>query len=145
MAGQDSKSRPMLERTAATVVASTEALAQEEANLLRDLSRERLRVYISVIATTAKIEACKFDPQDIDLEKGTITTAEFEEVPFLRFRKQLSPHPKLPNNDGWADEFKTFAKAKENTVFIIEASKLTAFLQQIELDDRIGYVVSGNR
>jgi len=119
VAGQDSKSRPMLERTAATVVASTEALAQEEANLLRDLSHERLRVYISVIATTAKLEACKFDPQDIDLQKGTITTAEYEEVPFLRFRKQLSPHPKLPKKDGWADEFKAFAKAKENTVFII--------------------------
>lgn len=145
VAGQDSKSRPMLERTAATVVTSTEALAQEEANFLKEMSHERLRVYISVIATTAKLEVCKFDPNDVDLEKGTIGTAEYEEVPYLRFRKQLSPHPKLPNTGNWPGEFQALAKAKENTVLVIEASELPAFLQKIELDKRIGHVVSGNR
>jgi len=143
VAGQDSKSRPMLERTAATVVTSTEALAQEEANLLKMLPYEHLRVYINVIATTAKLEVCKFDPKDIDLVKGTIDTAEHEEVPYLRFRKQLSPHPKQPKTDGWSDEFKGFAEAKENTVLIVEASKLLAFLGKIELDNRIGHIVSG--
>ncbi len=55
---------------------------------------ERLRTYINVIATTAKLEVCKFDPSKIDLETGTIAEAECEEVPYIRFRKQLSVRSK---------------------------------------------------
>lgn len=145
VAGQDSKSRPMLERAAATVIASTEALAQEEANLLKEMSYERLRIYISVIVTTAKLEVCKFDPKNIDLGKGMIETAEWEQIPYIRFRKQLSPHPKLPKIDDLSGEFKALAKAKENTVLVIEAANFLSFLAKIEVDQRIGSVVVGNR
>ncbi len=142
VAGQDAKSRPMLERIAATVVSSTEALAQEEAKLLREMSYEKLRVYINVIATTAKLQVCKFDPKNIDLEKGTIVDAEYEDIPYLRFRKQLSPHTKMPNLSNEQCDYQALAKAKENTVIVIEASKLQSFLKEFKLSDQIGHVVS---
>lgn len=145
VAGQDAKSRPMLERIAATVVASTEALAQEEANVMREQDYEHFRAYINVIATTAKLEVCKFDPTTVDLKKGTIENAEYEDVPYLRFRKQLSPRPKLPNPQEWVSGFESIAKAKENTVLIVEASELVGLLEKLEIDDKIGYVVSGIR
>jgi len=144
VAGQDAKTRPMLERIAATVVASTEALAQEEANILKEQNYEHLRTYINVIATTAKLEVCKFDPATIDLETGTIKNAEYEHVPYLRFRKQLSPRLKLPNSQMLVDEFNALAKAKENTVLVVESSELVGLLNKLDIDKNIGYVVSGN-
>lgn len=144
VAGQDAKARPMLERIAASVVASTEALAQEEANILRQQNYARLRVYINVIATTAKLEVCKFDPATVDLKKGTIENAEYENVSFLRFRKQLSPRPKSPNSHEWDNEFRSIAQAKENTVLVVEASELVGLLGKLKLDQSIGYATSGN-
>lgn len=145
VAGQDAKTRPMLERIAATVVASTEALAQEEANVLRELDREHLRVYINIIVTTAKLEVCKFDPKTVDLKKGTIENAKYEDVPYLRFRKQLSPRPKLPKTQELFDGFKSIAKAKENTVLIVEAWELVGLLRKLEIDEKIEYFISRNR
>ena len=142
VAGQDAKARPMLERIAATVVASTEALAQEEVKVLRE---HHLRVYINVIVTTAKLEVCKFDPNTIDLKKGTIENAEYEDVPFLRFRKQLSPRPKLGHPQGLGKGFESIAKAKENTVLIVEASELVGLLKKLEIDKEIQYAISGTR
>lgn len=145
VAGQDAKSRPMLERIAATVVASTEALAQEEAPVLREREFEGLRCYINVIATTAKLEICKFDPTTIDLKEGTIESAEYEYVPYIRFRKQLSPRQMSADPEDWRDRFKSIAKAKENTVLIVEAAELIGLLENLEIDDRIGRVVTRNQ
>jgi hypothetical protein len=144
VAGQDSKSRPMLERVAASVVASTEALAQEEATILGHQDYEHLRAYINVIATTAKLEVCKFDPATVDLETGKIEQVEFEEVPYIRFRKQLSPRPKvLQSGSSWG--FGALAAAKENTVLVVQASHFLDLLPQIHLGDRVGRIVSQNR
>ncbi|MBI3529442.1 MAG: hypothetical protein HY067_15930 [Betaproteobacteria bacterium] len=143
VAGQDAKARPMLERIAASVVSSTEAIAQEEAYLLRKYDYAQLRVYVSVIATTAKLEVCKFDPKDVDLETGTIAHGDFENVPYLRFRKQLSHLPNLAQSVDWAAGFGSIGEAKENTVLVVEASALPKLLGELELDNRIGYAVSG--
>lgn len=75
-----------------------------------------------------------YDPADISLADGTMHTAEFNEVPFVRFRKQLAwdapkrikPTAALPYD---------IAYARENTVFIVNASGLLQFLQEVELDD----------
>jgi hypothetical protein len=144
VAGQDAKARPMLERVAATVVASTEALAKEEGPFV---DVEKLRAYISVIATTAKLEVCKFDPDNIDLRTGTIKEAQYEAVPFIRFRKQLSSKrfakdpAYVPRGFTWDQ----MARAKENTVLVVEASEFLAFLPQLELDRSISHRVLGQR
>jgi hypothetical protein len=52
--GQDPKARPMLERIASDLVSSTEGFATEEmARVSND--HEALRMYFSVIVTTAKL------------------------------------------------------------------------------------------
>jgi hypothetical protein len=138
--GQDSKSRPMLERIAAQVVASTEALAHEEADVLKRQDWLQMRVYINVIATTAKLEACKFDPAKVDLGTGKIDEVDCEEVQFIRFRKQLAPRPKTQDRL----DFRSLASAKENTVFVVQAHSFLDFLKQIRLDNRIGERVLRN-
>lgn len=144
VAGQDPKSRPMLERVASTVVVSTEALAREEAQLLALADYERLRVYINVIATTAKLEVCKFDATSIDLESGTMSDGEFEGVPFVRFRKQLSA---LQSNHETLQpyNFSDMARAKEDTVVVVHATELCNLLNELQIDRSIGWLVNGRR
>jgi hypothetical protein len=138
--GQDSSSRPMLERTAGLVVAATEALAQEEAGFLRQGPASQYRVYINVIATTATLEACKFEPAEVDLSTGKVGAVDGEEVPFIRFRKQLSTRRELSEHpDPWS-----LASARENTVFVVQASRFTEFLNQIRVDGPAWHKVMRN-
>jgi len=138
--GQDSKSRPMLERIAAQVVESTEAFAHEEAQVLRLRNTPGLRVYFNVIVTTATLEACKFDPSEVDLNTGKIAAVDCEPVEFIRFRKQLSPRAKPPEElDAWG--LGRLATAKENTVFVVQARHFIDFMKQIHLDPSIGLLL----
>ena len=143
VAGQDSKSRPMLERIAAQVVESTEALAREEEPVLRQSGDPRIRTYINVIVTTATLEACRFDASAVSLDTGKIDAIENEEVEFIRFRKQLSPRPRLPEDlAAWG--FDRLARAKENTVFVVQAKHFIAFMKQIHLDPNIAQRIARN-
>jgi hypothetical protein len=72
--GEDPKSKPMLERVAAEVVAATEALAREEQSILVRQS-DYLRVYFGVIVTTATLKVCSF---------GVPNTRSFERCCFSR-------------------------------------------------------------
>lgn len=139
--GQDSRSRPMLERVASQAVASTEALAEEEAAVLRAQDYDQLRTYINVIATTAKLEVCRFDPSEVDLDTGRIAAVDCEEVQYLRFRKQLSPYTQTNDPKALAS-FHGIAKAKEHTVFVVQANQLVEMLPQFHLDPDIGRRVS---
>jgi hypothetical protein len=89
VAGQDSKTRPMLERVAAEVAAATQALAIEELPLITQ-RRHGLRMYISVIVTTARILLSRFDPTKVTLQLGEASEVTHEEKPWIRFRKQFS-------------------------------------------------------
>lgn len=145
VAGQDAKSRPMIERVAATVVESTEALAQEESAVLEKQKVSHLRTYINVIATTAKLEVCKFDPNEVDLETGTISKADYEEVPYIRFRKQLSVFSKPVDTEEWNEGLRSITEARENTVLIVQATEVLRLLEELEISNRIGHVVHANR
>lgn len=145
VAGQDAKSRPMLERIASTVVESTEALAQEEAELLEKQTVEHLRTYINVIVTTAKLEVCKFDPAQIDLATGTIIDVDYEDVPYIRFRKQLSVYSKPLEALGWNEGLRSITKARENTVLVVQATRVVELLKNIEISNRIEHTVNANR
>lgn len=130
--GQDSKSRPMLERVAADVVSATEAIALEEKDYQAQL-KDVLRMYFSVVVTTAKLKVCTFAPEQVSLVDGKVFDAQFTEVPFVRFRKQLSTRPALvPLNV--ADGFETFVRAKEHTVFVVNVEALPLFLSNFEVD-----------
>lgn len=142
--GQDPKARPMLERTAASVVASTEALAFEEA---RSLSKEysHLRIYMNIIVTTAGLKVCKVDPAKIDLTNGMLQDAQFEDVPYIRFRKQMSHPLEYKKPKSWPDQVHALISQKENSVFIVQASKFIEFINAIEMPDDISeHVTTAN-
>jgi hypothetical protein len=134
-----------LERIASNVVESTEALAQDEAVFIKMQKMLRLRTYINVIVTTAKLEVCKFDPIDINLGSGTIGNAEYEEVSRIRFRKQLSVSSKPIEALEWEESLRKITKARENTVLVVQANHIIQFLQELEISKDISTVVNGFR
>jgi hypothetical protein len=133
--GQDPKARPMVERVAAEVASATEAYAREDYGL-RDPSKSFTRIYANVILTTARLKLCAFDTHHISISTGTIADASFKEVPYLRFRKQLSTEPVLNGVPESRQDASTMAQAKENTVFVVNADHLLEFLSEFEVSDR---------
>ena len=128
--GQDPKSRPMLERIASEIVSSTEGFAAEEKPLLLATA---LRMYFSVIVTTATLKVCKTDLDSIAIDTGRLSKAELIEVPYLRFRKQLN------YNISASASYEHFrpeeiARQKENTVFVVNSNHLIDFLSEFAID-----------
>ena len=123
----------MLERIGGELVSSTEALANEERDFRRQ-NQETIRFYFNVIVTTAELKIAKFAPGDISLATGTLAETEIEDVPFVRFRKQLSTRESSLSPKDLADGISP-AYMKENTIFVVRADRLLEFLQQFELSD----------
>jgi len=131
--GEDSKaSRSMLEKIAAGVVHSTEGFAIEDHSYSHEIEKFE-RAYFNVIVTTADLFVCNFDPQGVDVENGEIDKTNTTEVPFVRFRKQLSTYatPSFSWKDGSSHEI---SRIKENTVFVVNSKNLVRFLKEFELD-----------
>ena len=133
VAGQDAKSKPMLERIAHNVVESTVGFANEEHLNVVD-KFDSLRMYFNVIITTAKLKVCSFDPNMVSMENGKLDNTEITEVPFLRFRKQLSTRT-LKNGSLITDGFYSLIREKENTVFVINAEHFLSFLAIFEVNN----------
>ncbi|MCR5893352.1 hypothetical protein DPV74_12320 [Burkholderia sp. HAN2018] len=131
--GQDSKSRPMLERVAAELVSATEAYAiEDQAYMAKQF--DLFRMCFGVIVTTATLKVCTFNPEEVSVTDGKVASTEFLEVPFLRFRKQLSARP-LDSQLTLAGGFYDVARAKEHTVFVVNAASLAQFLSEFEVSN----------
>ena len=126
--------RPMLERIASEVILATEALAVQERGYKPPDRSELFRTYFNVIVTTAPLLMGKFDPAGISLTDGTLAAAEFEAVPYVRFRKQLADAAQ-PFNESYDAPYEA-ARARESTVFVVNANHLTDFLSEFELDNQ---------
>jgi hypothetical protein len=126
--GQDPKSKPMLERVAAELVSATEAIAFEEKRY-KPQTKGLVRMYFSVIITTAKLRVSTIDPEKISLADGKIADAQFKEVPFVRFRKQLSTRPRSS-----ALDIRGAAREKEHTVFVVNSESILDFLSAFDVD-----------
>ena len=131
--GQDDKARPMLERVAGDLVAATEAFAKEDA---KRLAPGRHTAYASVIVTTAKLKVATFDAATVSMVDGKVNALNCEDVPFLRFRKQLSTaHADLDNGFvGFSGLPPNIGRAKERSVFIVNSESLINFLAAFEVD-----------
>lgn len=133
VAGQDPKSRPLLERLAAELTAATEALAAEERSLLTQQS-VGVRFYVSILVTTARLHHSTLDASAVTLETGEAPSIQHTEVPWIRFRKQLSSEFAVePDLSGWG--FDRLAAAKEKQIFVVSAVHLTNFLKRWQLID----------
>lgn len=130
--GQDPKSKPMLEQTAAELLDATEAIALEEYQLHKKDKMQFLSFYFSVIVTTAELQVCTFNPDDVCIEKGEMQKAEFRKVPFVRFRKSLST--RQTSHAGFKD-FKEVIRAKERTVFVVNSASIIDFVQNLDIQD----------
>jgi hypothetical protein len=134
--GQDGKSAPMLERIANTVVSSTEALAVEEAGLLKG-AYEGLRMYMNVIVTTAKLSVCNIDLAKISLTTGEIDpNSEIISVPWVRFQKQVGATlqqttPQIIQISTLSD----ISRLRESTVFVVNADHFVEFVTQCSYDN----------
>lgn len=133
--GQDPKSKPMLERVASDVISSVEGFAAEE-NELQLINKALPRIYFGVVVTTAKLKVCLFDPANISLVDGKIQGADYKEVPYIRFRKQMRLISQSINSmdDCVLSGYKAIARAKESTVFVVNVEAFPRFLQEFEVD-----------
>jgi hypothetical protein len=135
--GQDQKARPMLERVAAELVSSTEALARQEVIAIPN-SYSNLRIYQNVIITTADLKVCDVETAKIALATGEIDVhSNIHDVPYVRFRKQLGVD--VPGNiNQYGGDVKKMTLARESTVFVVNASYLQQFLANCELPENLG-------
>lgn len=131
IAGQDQKSRPLLERLAAETCAATEAIAIEEYSSMLDL-RYGFRLYVPVIVTSARLSISSVDTQSIALSTGEASAVTHREVPFVRFRKQLSSAFAV-NPKGLERGFLELATAREKMVFVVNTTHLEPFLRAWEM------------
>lgn len=123
--GQDSRDKPLLERIASNLICSTEAYAAEEFSLRKD--NDGLRIFTSVIVTTANLRACLFDPKYVSINDGTIHKAEYKEVPFIRFRKQLT-NSTIERSDIPGSDYHAAAGVKEKIILVVNSKSFIDFL-----------------
>lgn len=142
VAGQDAKARPMLERIAADVVTSTEALALQESKGLSTYYSQ-LRIYQNVIVTTAELHVCETDVNNINITTGELgDDAKFTQVPYVRFRKQVGS---IDANLKPAIDVRGLHKQiinKESTIFIVNSAHFEEFLNACELPDNIAKYIN---
>lgn len=86
----------------------------------------RLFIFPAIV-TNAEIAVCRFDPANIKITDGTLDVGDVEitTVPFIRFRKSLATS--FP--PGMFYYLNAANKARERTVFVVNASSLPEFLK----------------
>ncbi len=121
----------MLERVAGAVISSTEALALEERDY-RQENEDAIRFYFNAVVTTATLIFAEFVDTNLSVADGTLSEAKFEEVSFVRVRKQFSMRPAhLTTSDWLRHDDPDFRR--ENTVFVINASRINEFLEHFNI------------
>jgi hypothetical protein len=131
--GQDEKTLSMLERVGSNLISATEAFAWEDRPNL-DSKPNEMRLYCSVIVTTATLQVCQYDPRNTPLDVGRIPDANFTEVPVVRFRKQLSTRSMVAGNPASVGGF-VGSGTKEHAVFVVNAPHLIDFLEDFDIDE----------
>lgn len=125
--GQGDTQQPMLERLASNLLASSEALAEEELGYHREEGIPGgLQFYYPVLVTTATLRICRFHAGDIDLPSGELNEAGFEEVPFIRFTKSLSS---TLSSSRFPSRLEEAAQEGHRTAFVVNAGQLVQFLK----------------
>ncbi|MES1192603.1 MAG: hypothetical protein ABUS47_16195 [Steroidobacter sp.] len=130
--GRDEKGRiSMLERDAGTLVSATEAFAREEADLAQALQIP-IRIYASMLVTTAKLMVCEANLEDISLRDGKLSDAKMHEKSCVRFRKQIDARASNRSIESFG-KFEDMAYAKEHTVLVVNINDLGDLLAELEL------------
>lgn len=137
--GQSDKDKPMLERLCDNLLKSVESIADEELNTFKKYYTNQFttnRLYIPAIVTNAELKIFNFKVEDVDIEKGEfpnnlLQDEQFQTVPFIRFRKALTTT--FNTNIKKTLSISNINKENERTVFIINASELSSFLNKFDV------------
>jgi hypothetical protein len=128
--GHEHGRRTLLERTAAELVESVEALAIQEKQLEDNRNNTGLsfgRIYVPVLVTTAELRVGLFDPKSISLTDGSLPTeATFKTVPYVRFRKSLTSRVISTAHSSLQETY----ESTERTIFVVNAESFQVFLQE---------------
>jgi len=130
--GTGERDHPMLERLSKLLLKSVECLQEEELELYR-AQFPHVRIYLPAILTTAELKICRFDLGRVSLKDGKISSAKFESVPFVRFRKSLKTEL-TPNAK--PSDLQEANRDKERTILVINAMELTRTLREWQFDKR---------
>jgi hypothetical protein len=123
--------KPMLENLAGWLLSSTESFAREEISLWLAGNRTGRRYYVPVIVTNARLTVCNFDVASVSLEAGEIPEGDFEEVPFMRFRKSLTT---IVSEDSSVQTISAANRDRPRTVLVVQSSHLTQLMNEWHLN-----------
>jgi hypothetical protein len=125
--GEDSPRRSLLERLADDLLQSVEAFAMEQLTI----DPVPLFRYLPVVVTNARLFLCSADPTSISLKTGELpSTAEFSEIPFVRFRKTLWASRLTEAKD--PQHIMHVHSDRERTILVVSAPHLELFLQKAQ-------------
>lgn len=130
----EQRRQPILESLTAEVLDSIEGLAQEEVRIEQSqYGPNHLRLFLfPTIVTNAEIIACRFNSEEIKIVDGTLEASNvtFQKVPFIRFRKSVvNDFP-----EGRFLDLRTAQRARERTIFIVNAEAIAEFLSNWQVD-----------
>ncbi len=131
LSGDDSGRKPLLEKLAFELLESLEGLAEEEVKVKKSAKERHLRLFVfPVVVTNAELFMCSFDSSRIEIDNGTLAfdDVEMKSVPFIRFRKSLETS--FPTGEFYGLD--AASKARERTIFIVNAARMSEFLNNWE-------------
>ena len=126
--GQGEKDSPLLERIAAGVAESAQAIAEDIMQLHQ--GSRRVDVLLPVVVTSATLHLAAFNPATVDLGRGDIDNATFSTATHVRFRKSLAPSRAV---DPTIETLSELNATSERTVFVVNAAHLVQWLNDLEL------------
>ena len=132
--GQGEGHTPLLERLAASVVESSDGLAADFLELTAESAAYHL--IVPVIVTNASLLTAAFDPRDVDLGNGELKSAEYDDVPYVRFRKSLGPSESPIEYD--PESLEELAAGSERTVFVVHGPAFTQWLADFQTEGQSG-------
>jgi hypothetical protein len=125
--GTEQGRKTLLERTAAELIESVEALALQEKEHVTGGNLFR-RLYVPVIVTTAELVVSSFDPRSISLKDGCLPQdSDFQHVPFIRFSKSLTTQYDTSHGRGILETY----EQTRRTVFVVNAENIEDFLKSL--------------
>jgi hypothetical protein len=131
--GQDEKN-PSIDRIADTLLPSVEAAASERLTHTDGYNGEN-RVFVPVIVTNATLYTCSFDAADVSMTDGNLSKSDFQEVPFIRYRKGLV---QSRATDIRSRNFKDSNRQQQRSLLIVNAASLASTLKQLNFrQDRV--------
>lgn len=130
--GRDHNQEPFLEKIASELAISLESLAEEEMQIIAKFGRrERSFYYIPTIVTTAALDVCEFQPDDVDLSTGQLNedNVTFTNVKYVRFHKSLGTQYTSHKS---ISDLKEANIEGQRTIYIVNALHLNDFLESFE-------------